>query len=152
MKRKPQNARCDDADWDHGWCLNYYCRGCGSKVNGHRSERHRENCAEVERWKHLPSGTLQPMTPPLASSAAWSQWMDRLRDDGVRHGGALAHALASPADADLLLSWALEQGLIQRQEFAPTPEQKFLGIGGTWKHLDAYPCAYHYAITSQVKR
>jgi hypothetical protein len=150
-------------DWDHEDALRYYCGGCGAKVVGDGSRKHRRDCPEVARWNALQAATaparliescfMAPLHWPAACQLerpAFGAWLEKCHGWGYAHGAELVDALCDEgsvgsADGDQLLTVAMELAWVKRSGFSPTREQQRLGVGAAWgEYMAKYPCTYGY--------
>lgn len=83
------------------------------------------------------------MSLALHYLSRWSAWRDRLNNTTFNHGSELVLELGTPRDgkpglmdnvyvAETILRDLEERGLIRREKYAPTPQQRFMGVNGGW--------------------
>lgn len=83
------------------------------------------------------------MSLALHYLSRWSRWRDRLNNTTFNHGSELVLELGTPRDgkpgltdnvyvAETILRDLEERGLIRREKYAPTSQQRFMGVNGGW--------------------
>ncbi len=81
------------------------------------------------------------------------RWLDRCLGTTFNHGHALVMVVPGTDNvctAEKFLKAAEAENWIERMGLTPTPEQKFFGVDGLWKH-DEYASACHYGWKPGVK-